>query len=156
MASDAPDWQRVVTLISGGSVSDAPDWQRTVTGPGAASVGGYKSLTGAGQTSTPGQLDQAGPFLAVAGNSLINLTDTSFNVGVVGGDIILNNGSAGTSLDLSSTGPITFSTGGPPTFEVNPDTLSVGFYGVTPVGQAGAPATLADVIALLTAVGLCA
>ena len=40
MAVDAPDWERVVALISGGAVSDAPDWQRTVTGPGAAPVGG--------------------------------------------------------------------------------------------------------------------
>lgn len=35
MATDSPDWQEVVTLVSGGSVPDAPDWQRTVTGPGA-------------------------------------------------------------------------------------------------------------------------
>lgn len=38
MATDSPDWQEVVTLVSGGSVPDAPDWQRTVTGPGATPV----------------------------------------------------------------------------------------------------------------------
>ncbi len=37
--TDAPDWQRVVTLISGGQRSAAPDWQRTMTGPGATPVG---------------------------------------------------------------------------------------------------------------------
>lgn len=37
---DTPDWQRIVTVVSGGAVSDAPDWQRVVTGPGAAPVGG--------------------------------------------------------------------------------------------------------------------
>lgn len=40
MGTDAPDYQRVVTTVSGGSVTDAPDWQRTVTGPGATPVGG--------------------------------------------------------------------------------------------------------------------
>jgi len=60
VATDAPDWQKVVTLISGGSMSDAPDWQRTVTGPGATPVGGYASITGEGQANTPGDLTQAG------------------------------------------------------------------------------------------------
>lgn len=40
----------------------APDWERVVVGPGGSSVGGYASLTGSGQTSTPGDLTQAGGF----------------------------------------------------------------------------------------------
>lgn len=31
---DSPDWQNIITLVSGGGVSDAPDWQTVVTGPG--------------------------------------------------------------------------------------------------------------------------
>jgi hypothetical protein len=31
---DSPDWQNIITLISGGGVTDAPDWQEVVTGPG--------------------------------------------------------------------------------------------------------------------------
>lgn len=38
--SDAPDWQRIVQLISGGTLTDAPDWERVVTGPGGAALGG--------------------------------------------------------------------------------------------------------------------
>jgi hypothetical protein len=33
-ATDAPDWQTIVTLQSGGTVTDAPDWTDVVTGPG--------------------------------------------------------------------------------------------------------------------------
>jgi len=55
VGTDAPDWERVVTTISGGSVSDAPDWQRTVTGPGAAPIGGGGSPFTPG-VSVPGQV----------------------------------------------------------------------------------------------------
>jgi hypothetical protein len=34
MATDAPDWQTIITLQSGGAVTDAPDWTDVVTGPG--------------------------------------------------------------------------------------------------------------------------
>jgi predicted RecA/RadA family phage recombinase len=33
-ATDAPDWQTIVTLQTGGTVTDAPDWTDVVTGPG--------------------------------------------------------------------------------------------------------------------------
>jgi hypothetical protein len=33
-ATDAPDWQTIVTLTTGSSVTDAPDWTDVVTGPG--------------------------------------------------------------------------------------------------------------------------
>jgi hypothetical protein len=32
--TDAPDWERIVTLETGATVTDAPDWTRVVTGPG--------------------------------------------------------------------------------------------------------------------------
>ncbi len=62
MGTDAPDWERVVTTISGGSVSDAPDWQRTVTGPGAAPIGsgGSPQFT---QWNEPAQVAVSYPFV---------------------------------------------------------------------------------------------
>ena len=39
MASDAPDYQRVVVLEAS-AMSDAPDWQEVVVGPGGVAVGG--------------------------------------------------------------------------------------------------------------------
>ena len=64
MGTDAPDWERVVTTISGGSVSDAPDWQRTVTGPGAAPIGsgGSPQFT---QWNEPAQVAVSYPFVLV-------------------------------------------------------------------------------------------
>jgi hypothetical protein len=38
-ATDAPDWQTIITLQSGGAVTDAPDWTDVVTGPGGTPVG---------------------------------------------------------------------------------------------------------------------
>lgn len=36
--TDSPDWQNVVTVVSGGAVTDAPDWSEVVTGPGATPI----------------------------------------------------------------------------------------------------------------------
>jgi hypothetical protein len=45
-ASDAPDWQTVVTTVAGGpGVTDAPDWQRVVVGPGGTPIGGGSLTT---------------------------------------------------------------------------------------------------------------
>ena len=38
-ATDAPDWQTVVQIVSSGTVTDAPDWQTVVTAPGGGSIG---------------------------------------------------------------------------------------------------------------------
>lgn len=43
-------------------VADYPDWTDAAQVVGGGGGGGYASLTGAGQTVTPGELDQAGPF----------------------------------------------------------------------------------------------
>ncbi len=45
MASDAPDYERVVVLVTS-AMSDAPDWEEVVVGPGGVPISG-----GAGQTS---------------------------------------------------------------------------------------------------------
>jgi len=39
--SDAPDFQEIVHIQTGGALSDAPDWQRNVTGPGGGIVQGF-------------------------------------------------------------------------------------------------------------------
>jgi len=65
VGTDAPDWERVVTTISGGSVSDAPDWQRTVTGPGAAPIGGGGSPQFT-QWNEPAQVAVSYPFVLVS------------------------------------------------------------------------------------------
>lgn len=53
MSMDAPDYQTVITLVSGGSLSDAPDWQEVVTGPGGiqpvgSGAGGFMGLYASG------------------------------------------------------------------------------------------------------------
>jgi hypothetical protein len=45
--SDAPDWQKVVTLVAS-PMSDSPDWQTTVVGPGGTPVGGLNPNTTVG------------------------------------------------------------------------------------------------------------
>jgi hypothetical protein len=42
-ATDAPDWQTIITLQSGGALTDAPDWTDVVTGPG-----GTQPISGGG------------------------------------------------------------------------------------------------------------
>jgi len=67
VAQDVPDWQKVVKVVpSFVPGTDVPDWEKVVIGPGGSSLGGYASLTGPGETVTPGQLTQAGAF-AVTG-----------------------------------------------------------------------------------------
>jgi hypothetical protein len=61
MTQDSPDFQLTITVETM-APDDSPDWQITAVGPGGVSVGGYKSLTGPGQTATPGDLTQAGGF----------------------------------------------------------------------------------------------
>ena len=44
MASGAPDYQRVFTLVPPSMTHGAPDWQRTAVGPGGAPVSGITPL----------------------------------------------------------------------------------------------------------------
>ena len=61
MATGAPDWEKVVS-ITPSMTAGAPDWERVVVGSGGTPISGsgYKSLTGAGETATPGDLTQEG------------------------------------------------------------------------------------------------
>ena len=60
MSADFEDWTRGLELVVD-DMSDFPDWTvaAQVTGGGS---GGYASLTGPGQTVTPGKLTQEGDF----------------------------------------------------------------------------------------------
>lgn len=44
MASGAPDWERVFTLVPPSMTHGAPDWERTAVGPGGAPVSGITPL----------------------------------------------------------------------------------------------------------------
>jgi len=103
---------------------------------------GYASLTGAGQTTTPGALDQQGDFT-------IDGQLTVYTPGFV--DI-----EGDTEVILRNSGGI-----GQVAVVLTPDTLELtttklGMYGVTPVVQAATPSTLAEVITILQNLGVCA
>ena len=137
VTEDAPDFQTTVTITLTPPTADNPDWQQTITGPGGTfpGGGGYASLTGPGQSATPGELDQAGAFQAVdtapAGDAM--LLDT------VNGILLVDNSSTGISLQESQGGiAITALTGGG---SVDIDSESA----VTSIGGAGVdihPATV--------------
>jgi hypothetical protein len=192
---DGPDWQLTVQ-VKNVATPDNPDWQTTIIGPGGAAIGGYASLTGPGQTATPGGLVQAGSFevdssefgggvkidnAAPAGNG-IELLDTSAG-GIKleskapgSGGITLNDSSGGgvlvettipfdsiyiasaDELGLVSAGgngvSINDTGGGGVNVQTNAGG-NLGFFAVGPVAQQATPVTLADVIALLQAYGLC-
>lgn len=64
---DAPDFQETV-VTTDVPEADAPDFQSTVVAPGGTpAIAFYKSLTGPGETVTPGALTQAGA-LSVTGD----------------------------------------------------------------------------------------
>lgn len=60
MSADFEDWTRGIELVVD-VTNDFPDWTMAAQVTGGSS-GGYKSLTGPGQTATPGKLTQLGPF----------------------------------------------------------------------------------------------
>jgi hypothetical protein len=78
-ATDAPDWQTIVTLQTGGSVTDAPDWTDVVTGPG-----GVQPVV-AGGSSWMSLWGAAG----LVGVSLNPIAVFNTNVGLLGGTLYL-------------------------------------------------------------------
>jgi hypothetical protein len=58
-ARDAPDYQTIITLQTGGTLTDAPDWTNVVTGPG-----GTQPVVGTGGNGLLGMWGNAG-FLGV-------------------------------------------------------------------------------------------
>ena len=113
MSIDAPDWRKIVTVVAGGPVSDAPDWERVVTGPGGGSIGGgYSSLTGAGETATPGDLAQAGGLKVNAFNTgtegfVVDVYENgALTIQQHSGDFVLAQDTVGGLLNISSNGDI--------------------------------------------------
>jgi hypothetical protein len=178
--SDSPDFQKTVQ-VNTVAEADNPDWQETVTAPGGAPIGGtYASLTGAGQTETPGALTQEGDFtiggdLVVYADSqvLIKASEHGFiqlaNLGT-GGIQVYDEGGGGIRI-VTADGGLVVSNGDPTiTFagvligdttgngvQIGyADTDLLGFFDTPPVAQQPTPTTLAEVIALLRAYGLSA
>jgi hypothetical protein len=61
--ADVPDFTSPITLVSGPLVTDFSDWTEAVQDIGGGGGGGGPvSLSGAGETTTPGDLVQAGGF----------------------------------------------------------------------------------------------
>lgn len=149
MASDAPDWQKVIVIVSGGTVTDAPDWERVVTGPGGGFVGGYASMTGTGATNPAGKLHQTGPFEVTDPNA-----DLVFSVDALTGEIDMTAGALGfyiTSVDTGLTGIQIVAASS--VIVIDASVLS--FFGKNPaVGQQVSGGTTAGVIAGLVALGL--
>jgi hypothetical protein len=78
VTAGAPDFQYTVTSVLTVGAG-APDFQRVIVGPGGTSVGGYASLTGPGQTATPGDLTQAGGLEVDApAGSAVSLNSVEF------------------------------------------------------------------------------
>jgi hypothetical protein len=77
--------------------ADAPDWTISVTDGGGGSLGGYDSLTGAGETATPGALAQAGDLEVTStdGNEQIWVGSAPGGFGIE----ILDNGGKGIALN---------------------------------------------------------
>jgi hypothetical protein len=188
--------------------------------------GGYASLTGPGESITPGELDQLGPFTITTDSSdsvgfQVNLTGVGFGIesvensfiGTSVGDLSVGAGSGLTVASLDQLLIRKDNTGSGNLHILNLDTVhkliiedsgaglellgeapngimlnsqhgnisiqtdfaslgsiiltaafgsiqlngaTIGFYGAAPVGRAAHPVTLADVITLLTNLGLCA
>jgi hypothetical protein len=78
MAADFEDWTRGITIITGAIPmgADFPDWTSAIA-VASGSGGGPVSLSGAGETTTPGLLTQAGGFdVTEPGSDGITLTTT--------------------------------------------------------------------------------
>lgn len=75
MATDFEDWTNGISVVSGPLASDLPDWTEAIAaGSGAAF---YASLTGVGESTTPGALTQAGGLTVNAGSDAVTVTSGS-------------------------------------------------------------------------------
>ena len=155
MATGAPDWQKVVT-VEASLTAGAPDWERVVVGAGGVPIStSYASLTGAGETTTPGNLTQAGGFAVVGGvTGGIDLESNTHPVIIASltTDVDIHSGNVGTFGTEDALAAVAVQTGG----SVLVTCVTLAFYGGIPVPRAAAPVTLADVIAILTNLNLCA
>lgn len=150
-------------------------------------IGGgfYASLTGDGETMTPGSLVQLGQFSVRSDDVTFVITETATTLATETLEIDASDGTSFATMIMDHTG--TFFTcdvpfnvldhflvsmaqtgtvdqflvgtvGGIKIIEAHVNNLLqtlLGFFGATPVIQQPTPSTLADVIALLQAYGLC-
>lgn len=92
MADDFADWTRGVTWIADLTAgADVPDWTVAVVNGGGGGGAPYASLTGPGETATPGALTQTGDF------------EVDATTGGPGNSITLNAGAGGLSADSTGT-----------------------------------------------------
>ena len=140
----------ILTIVSVSAGVYQAQWKA----PSSSSA--YASLTGAGQTATPGDLTQAGGLTVnESGATGINLNDSGS-----GGINAIESGTAPIILEVSnpanSAGMYLADLGtGGVNIQANGGGL-LGFFGVGAVAQPAAPVTLADVIAVLHDFGLTA
>ena len=91
---------------------DSPDFQSTAVGPGGVPIGagGYASLTGAGETATPGDLVQAGGFeVDSPAGSAITFSAVLFIQNLSGGGFSVTDHSTGAhagGVHINSTGDL--------------------------------------------------
>jgi hypothetical protein len=145
VASGAPDWERVVTLVAPSMTHGAPDWERTVVGPGGTTVGGlpyYSGTVGVGITDD-----------SALGISIYEDGASDIDIGASDGNVVISAGGA--------TGMVRI-VGGAGSLGVVLETLTglLGFYGALPiakpviVGSKGGNAALASLLGHLAGLGL--
>jgi hypothetical protein len=110
MSADFEDWTSGVEIVTGGAVGeDFPDWTEAVEVAGG-SAGGYASLTGPGQTTTPGELTQEGGlkvFDNLGDGIVMSSLGQVFIAASTGNVLVVENiGTGGVQIYSSGGGPI--------------------------------------------------
>lgn len=103
---DAPDFQTVVVVVSGGTPTDTPDWERQVTGPGGSPLNpglGFLeyNLSGPVTVGTASSTIMTTASL-ITGNYLVTL---SVNATITAADVLYVYVGAGTAT-ISNTAPL--------------------------------------------------
>lgn len=139
-------------------VPDGPLTGTTTVVRGGGSVAFYPSLTGPGESATPGELDQKGDFTVTTATSFISLHDTGPTLGPPGNIAVAlvtdNNGvivSAAQFIAITGNG----ADPGGCIINIGGSADKLKFFSTTPgVGPQVSGGTLAGVIAGLVALGL--
>lgn len=110
--TDFADWTHGITIVeSGAPMTDFADWTIPVeVVPGGGGTG-YASLTGNGETHTPGNLTQEGGlsvFDTIGGGFVVGATGV-IDIETTNGNPVklVNNGTGGTTIHSSGSGPVT-------------------------------------------------
>lgn len=167
MPVDSPDWSEVVNITSAALMTDGPDWQSVITPAGGGSFGGYASLTGPGETATPGDLTQLGglsvevPPTSGTGLSLQNQAPIELVIQDIGGGGLVideGGGTGGITIIDHGGGGIVIEDDGVGGIVLNTNTLSFftnpAVSQPTVTGSRGGNAALASLLTALAALGL--